>query len=122
DTLRRQFVQVHERRAEIHRIERRQIGRINEQMRRLELDRRYLQNVRERSEVEEAQLQRIMERIAVLQSDFEPLAAQAAALRRQLNENRFEFSLATGQTRSLPMGDLVHVFAPNQLNFIQRVG
>lgn len=122
DTLQRQLVQVHERRREIHNIERRQIGRINEQMRRLELDRRFLQNLRERSEAEEAQLQQVLQRIAVLQSDFEPLAAQAAALRRQLNENRFEFTLATGQSRSLPIGDLVHVYAPNSLNFVQRVG
>ncbi|MCD8483170.1 MAG: phosphate ABC transporter permease PstA [Verrucomicrobia bacterium] len=116
-----QLAQVHERRREIHRIERNQIGRINEQMRRLDLDRRYLENLSERTVAQQMQLDRIHERIAVLQSDFEPLAAQAAALRRQLVENRLEYSLATGQVRSITVGDLVHVYAPNQLHFLQRV-
>jgi phosphate transport system permease protein len=119
-TLRNLVEEVRERRKVINRIERRQIGRINLQMRELELEQRFFDSQEELTPAQETEQTRIRERLASLREEYDPLAARAGQLRAQQRETTLHFRLATGEERSLPIGDIVHFHYPNELGLVQR--
>lgn len=105
--------EVNARRAEILRMEKQEIGRINHEMERL----RIRENALRKSGGDEsaAELESIATRRAELQSDYEALAAKAIALRAEQNRNRFHLDLFTGEQHSFPVGHMVHFHYPNQM-------
>jgi phosphate transport system permease protein len=119
-TLRRSIAEVHERRQMIDHIERTQIGRINLEMRKLELDERYYAAIDEPAPAEEAALERIRQQLALLRDQYAPLAARAGELRQQQTEVQLHFRLSTGEERSSPVGHFVHFHYPNQLGVLGR--
>src|SRR5690606_23498015 len=52
----------------------------------------------------------------------DPLAAEAQVLRGQLRENVLHVRLSTGEERSMPLGDIVSYYYPNQLNVFEKSG
>jgi phosphate transport system permease protein len=122
DTLKRKVEEVQSRRATINDIERRQIGKINFQIRDLELDKRYLSRLPERTAQQEAQLASITERLDELQAVYDPLAIEASSLRARQHEVMLEYRLSTGHVRTAPLGEFVHYYYPNQLNILQKLG
>lgn len=102
------------RRAEIERIERGQIGRINAELAELKLQRKAL--------APGASAAALEAREQALQASYEQLATQAGELRQRQNAAQFKYRIANGKEISLPAGQLVHVTAPNQLGFFAKIG
>ncbi|MDP3921200.1 MAG: phosphate ABC transporter permease PstA [Candidatus Omnitrophota bacterium] len=104
---------------EIRKIERDEIGAINLKIERLrlrkkKLDRDVAQNA---DALEEAAL-----KLTDLQNRYNVLAAEATDLRQQQSRDALVYQLATDQKKRLPVGEVVHFYFPNRLNFIDRVG
>jgi phosphate transport system permease protein len=99
-------------RADLLRIERKQIGAISREMESLE---RALKTKGVRPEVAE-------KRKAELQADFDHLQAKAAAIRAKLAETRFHGRTVDGREVTYPAGNLLHVFPSNRATFTERVG
>jgi phosphate transport system permease protein len=109
------------RRAELRRIEKRDIGRINQRLTRLRLRERALERQRAAGrDVEAAQRQLAAEQTA-LQADYERRAARARELRAALQEHALVYRLASGESRQLAVGQIVDFYFPNELTGAQRL-
>lgn len=111
--------EVNERRKQIKRIEKGQIGRINREMEKIKLDTRVAEmedNLDEEIERKNAEKQ------ATLQTEYEKLASEARKLRAMQSEDRFVYRLAGGEERSIVTGDLVAFYFPNQMGTLSKVG
>jgi phosphate transport system permease protein len=108
--------EVNARRAAIKRLEKVEIGDINARMERIKLDEKALGNsASARAAALEAELK-------TLQAKYETLAAKAAALREQEADWTLTYRLPGGDERTIPLGQLMSFYYPNQLTFPQRVG
>jgi phosphate transport system permease protein len=108
ETLARLSAEAAARRAEIERIEKHEIGRINSRITEL--------RVRGKGSPES------LEAIAALDADYTKLAAQARELRAEQAASVLVYTTPTGVERVLPIGDLVELTRPNQLGFAQKAG
>lgn len=122
ETLKHLVREAEKLRTQINRTERHQIGRINLRMRELELENLYYQRKEQLSAAEESAFAAIQEEMNELQARYEPLATEAQRLRGQLRENALQVRLPTGEERSMPVGDIVSYYYPNQLNGFEKVG
>lgn len=114
--------EVRDRRQEINRIERFAIGRINLQMRDLELRERFFSRQESLTPEQEAEREAVRNRMAELQAEYDPLAAQAGALRAKQMAYHLDYQVISGEQRSMPVGHIVHYYYPNRLNTAQRTG
>lgn len=89
-----------ERREEILRIEKHEIGDINARMKRLE--------IRSRKEDVKAE-------IAKEQALYQTLADQAQKLRTAQTADKLLYKLASGEERSQNLGDILHFYQPNDI-------
>jgi phosphate transport system permease protein len=119
-TLHKLVDEVDARRAAITRIERHAIGRINLQMRDLELAERFYSRQDSLSPEQEAARDAIRQRMERLRAEYQPLADEAAALRAKQEENRLVYRLVTDEERSMPLGQIVHYYYPNRLTVAGR--
>ncbi len=119
-TMRKLVSEVADRRKEINRIERGQIGRINLQIDGLRMRLRFFDTLDELTAGQLAEKRDVEAQLANLQAEYEPLAAAAQQLRAKQNEVTLHYRLANGQQRSTPLGMLVDYYYPNQVNFFQR--
>ena len=101
------------RRGEILKLEKNKIGAINQKMTSLTMQMKGLGD---------ADAAPLKERQARLQTDYEVLAKQAGELRGQMDDDQLSYRLSTGLEKTVPLGQIVKVYRPNQLNFFQRVG
>jgi phosphate transport system permease protein len=116
-TLARLVNEATQRRREIERIERRQIGQINAELTQLR------NRTRARGDqLSPEELAAMEARQAELQCQFETLAAKARALRAQQEADKLEVRLSSGQLRTVAAGQIVHYFYPNALNLFGRMG
>ncbi len=120
-TLNRLVREVGDRRREINRIERFAIGRINLQMRDLELRERFFARQDALTPEQEAEYATVRQRMAELQAEYDPLAAQAGVLRARQMEYTLDYRVISGEARSMPVGHIVHYYYPNRLNTPARV-
>jgi phosphate transport system permease protein len=111
--------EVNARRDEINRIERKEIGQINQQMQHLQLKKKALTHDREK---DKSVLSDIDEKLKRLQVDYEVLAKRAGELRGKQADYSLSYRLADGFEKSIPMGELMSFYYPNQLNFASRAG
>lgn len=112
--------EVGKRREEIERIERRQIGKINLQMRQLELEQRFYREQEELNASEEVALAEIDRKIGELQARYEPLAAKAGELRAKQHQHSLHVRLATGEEQTISIGNLISYHYPNQLGLLGK--
>lgn len=122
DALNERVRELSDLRSRVDRIERRQIGRINLRMRELELDIRYYEALPDLTAEQVRKLESLHRERADLQGRYEPLAAEAQDLRRQLREDHLQVRMATGEERSMAVGDIVSYTFPNQLSLLQKSG
>ncbi len=122
ETLSRLVREVSERRREINRIERFAIGRINLQMRDLELRERFFARQEHLTAEQELERASVTQRMAELQAEYDPLAAAAGALRAKQMEYTLDYQVVSGEERSMPVGHIVHYYYPNRLNTRERFG
>ena len=112
--------EVRERNREINRIERFAIGRINLQMRDLELQERFFSRQDGLTPEQEVERQAVSDRMAELQAQYDPLAKEAGALRAQQMEYTLDYRVISGEERSMPVGHIVQYYYPNRLGTFAR--
>ncbi|MEN3944135.1 ABC transporter permease subunit [Prosthecobacter sp. SYSU 5D2] len=96
-----------DRRAEILKIEKHQIGDINARMKRLEI----------RSRTEDVKAE-----IAEEQALYQTLADQAQKLRTEQTADKLIYKLASGEERTQNLGDILHFYQPNDIGLIGQTG
>jgi phosphate transport system permease protein len=119
--LRERVDDVAARRAQIQRIERYDIGRINLQMRQLELEERYYSRQDELTAQQQAARDAVARRMEQLRAQYQPLADQAAELRAKQQQDTLVYRLVTGEQRSMSVGQIVDYYYPNRLSLPGRV-
>lgn len=110
-----------DRRDEIGRIEKNQIGRINHEMDNLAVERRSIER-RQGAQADPAAFKAIDDQTAALQAEYEVLAARARALREQQTRDTITYRLFTGGERTIPFGNIIDYSYPNRLGTLQRIG
>lgn len=108
--------EVNARRDTIKHIEKDQIGEINARMERIQLDQKVL------GDSASARFAALETELKNLQQEYEVLATKASALREEQNSWTLTYRLPSGDERSMPLGQLISYYYPNQLTFPQRVG
>ena len=108
------------RRAEIHRLERYDIGRINLQMRQLELEERFYARQTDLTSQQQSARDAVARRMDELRAQYQPLADQAASLRSKQQQGTLVYRLVTGEERSLSVGQIVDYYYPNRLALLGR--
>ena len=112
-----------DRRAAIRRIERDEIGAINRQLEKIRLERRALENKGPLvSPADQRRLADFDAAVADLQARYEKLAAKARELRGLQSVNRIAYTTMDGAERTLPTGDLIDYYRPNQLTVLNKAG
>ncbi|TDU72987.1 binding-protein-dependent transport system inner membrane component [Prosthecobacter fusiformis] len=96
-----------DRRAEILKIEKHQIGDINARMKRLEI----------RSRTEDVKAE-----IAEEQALYQTLADKAQKLRTAQTADKLVYQLASGEERTQNVGDILHFYLPNDIGIFGRTG
>ena len=119
-TLDQMVEQSNDRRDEIGRIEKRDIGDVNEKMLALRREKRRMQ--RDAGGGAADRLASIDAREQALQSEYATFAGEASALRAKQEESTVTYSIFDGREKTLPVGNIVGISAPNQLSTIQRLG
>jgi len=121
DTLATLVREAQDRRATIGRIDRREIGKINYEMREIELTLRYYQQKGYLSASEQAQVQQLNSKRAELQESYQILEARANQLREQQTVNLLEYRLPGGEQGSIQIGNLYDFYYPNRLSLFGRI-
>ncbi len=107
------------RRAQIEKIEKKEIGSINAEMTSLRNRERSLKSKDEKTAEEEKE---IAGKVGSLQGEFEKLATRARELRGEQKNDVLVLRLASGETRTIATGDIVGYFYPNDLGFFGKLG
>lgn len=111
------------RRVTIRQIERDQIGDINRQLEKIRLERRAIENKGPVvSTSDQRRLADFETTVAELQARYEQLAARARELRGLQSANRIVYTTMDGAERTLPTGDLIDYYRPNQLTLLNKAG
>lgn len=122
-TFKRLVKEGNERRDQIKKIERDHIGEINRELHAIRLSRRAIDNKgTDPSPADQATLVRHEARSAELQTRYESLATQARDLRALQSANKIVYTTLDGSERTLPTGDLIDYYYPNQLGFTDKIG
>jgi phosphate transport system permease protein len=122
-TLSRALEQVRYRYKAIHRMEKKEIGKINREVNRLTVEKRNLERMRAGGrEIPSGSLESIDNELARLQASFELLAAEARELRQQQRQEILEYRLSSGQVRTQAIGDFVGFHRPNDMSFPEKLG
>jgi len=111
-----------QRRKEIERVEKKQIGGINARMLGLRRQQRTVQSSAHSPAEKDTALAGIESAMNNLQSEYEVLAKKAGDLRKMQDENQLVYRAVNRQEKILPLGQLVEFYHPNQLGFSQRLG
>ncbi len=122
EAIERELGRVSDRRRIIERIERREIGRINLEMRALRLEENYLRSRADDGRDQSDAVTQVRARMAELEAEYEPLAARAGELRDEQRRAVLHYRLATGEERSAPMEQFVHILYPNEMGVLARTG
>jgi phosphate transport system permease protein len=94
---------------EIRDIEKREIGHINSRMEKLQIRRRAA-----------GPSDRIDADLAELQKNYDSLAKRASDLRILQDKGSFQYKLFSGETKHLPIAQIMNVYWPNAMNVFQR--
>jgi phosphate transport system permease protein len=121
ETLDRVIGEAAKQRREIRYLEKVRIGEINRDMDRLRFRQQALERDAERGRAQPEVLQSVLARQAALQEPYEKLAEQARALRLQLQEQSLTYRLMSGQEQTIPIGQAIHFYYPNELGYFDRL-
>lgn len=109
---------------EIHRVERKDIGKINYALEQLRLEERRLQlNAERYSEAELAQKRAALEaRRVEQQSRYEVFQAELISLYEQINRDSITASVADGREVTIPLAKVVMAYRPNEMGIFTKLG
>ncbi len=119
--LERLIDEGNQRRGQIERIERAEIGAINREMEELRLRRRAVEE-RGSSSADASQIAEMDARVSALQEQYELLAAEARRLRALQDAWTLAVRTPDGQERAYSLGGLMGVYHPNQLSPFEKCG
>lgn len=119
--LERLVAEAARRRAELRRVEKRDIGRINQRLTRLRLRERALERERAAGRDVTAALRAVAAEQTALQARYEQLAVRARALRAAQQEHALIYRLFSGEERRVALGQIVDFYFPNELTGAQRL-
>ncbi|MCS7091489.1 MAG: phosphate ABC transporter permease PstA [Verrucomicrobiota bacterium] len=121
-TLNRLVEEARRRRAEIRKLEKHDIGRLNRQMEELHLRMRQASSRRLDEGAYERQRQAWANQIAELETAYNQLASRARELRVLQEQAALVCRLADGRETSVPIGRILAWYRPNELDFTGRLG
>lgn len=114
--LAQSIAKVRERWQVIEDLEKHQIGAINRRFETLRLKlKRY------EADEDTTAVQATEEKIKELRNEYQILASEAAELRDQQEVDTFQYRLATGQQVTVPIGNVLGFYFPNQLGLFGRI-
>lgn len=122
ETLNGLVEEVRERREEIKAIEKEEIGAINKRMSQVRLRENRLEQQPNPGEEVRAELELLNRQRQALEQQYQALADKAQELREKQSEHQFAYQLFTGEEQSVPLGQIVRFYFPNQMTFVDRVG
>ena len=105
-------------RADILRIEKDDIGRINHALERLRLDQRRLEID---NEATPSALQAIAEETAVLQAAYKKLEDQLISLYQKINRDSVTVEVSTGQVIDVEVSHIVRIFRANDMSTAEKI-
>lgn len=120
DVLHRLVSESVERWGRIRKLEKVKIGRINRKLEALKLDKKGVDKLPDGSR-QDQELAEIEKERKTLQEQYEDLAAQARKMREEQKAYQLTYQLASGQEKSIAIGQILHTYYPNQLSTLQRV-
>lgn len=120
--FRQHIDEVRERRRQIDRLERKDMGRVNILISRENLERRYLMSLPDLTDRQHAELAAIDERLQVYNKELEPLLQESRRLRAMQDRSVFHYELIDGTPRSQPLGQIVNFYQPNAMSLLQKWG
>ena len=112
---------VEERRGAIAKIEKKAIGAINREMEAIRVEKLWLQSQYSQQADSRPEMRALDARKQQLDADYQKLEAAASQLRAQQQEERLTYQLVTGEERTQPLGEIVAVFEPNRMSFIEKI-
>lgn len=122
-TFERLVKEGNNRRDTIRHIERDQIGDINRELEKIRLQRRAIENKGpEVSPADQRRLASFDTAVKDLQAEYEVLAAHAREMRALQHANSIVYTTVDGAERTLPSGDLIDFYYPNQLSVTDKAG
>lgn len=107
---------LNSRRATIRKLEKDQIGRINQKIESLRLRQRQLE---EKGDLDGTE--KVMAKMTQLQADYEVLATEARELRNHQKKGLIRFRLPTGEERTQPLNALIRFHRPNQMGLVSKI-
>jgi phosphate transport system permease protein len=117
DTLRRLVKESNTRWNEIRFIEKKEIGKINQQMERLEIQRKALHQ-----RGDQQRIRVLQNKVDELQKKYDELAKKAGQLRALQEADFLTYKLFTGEEKRLAVSQIVSFYYPNELGLLQRIG
>jgi phosphate transport system permease protein len=117
--LQQRIRRVEELHAQLKRLEKRDIGRINSGLERLRLEARGLEL---QGRLDSAAQASMDERRAVLDADYEVIAAQITELYEQFNRDSMTVRISDGRESELVLGKVVRAFRPNAMGPLDKLG
>ena len=113
--------EIGHRRKTIKKIEKIQIGKINQKMEKIRLRLRGLEQAQESGNTDDVEeFRNLQEKKASLQAEYETLAEKAYNLRQLQDDHELEYRLITGEERRISLGKLVDYSYPNRLNIVDK--
>jgi len=112
---------VRERFEHITRLEKSQLGALNRQIDEWQNKQAFLLNRQASGEpVQQRRLDRIENRLEVLKIEFEAVVEELNRLRLMQEQGSIAYRLSSGETGSMPLGDILHVHRPNEMGWIRK--
>ena len=114
-------------RAKYTALEKKDIGRINHAIRKIDIQIKALTANKTTKEVQAdaaltAQIDAKEKEKEKWNAEYEILAKQAEEMREAQEKDSLTYRLVTGEEKTLPLGDFVHIYQPNQFGFGDKVG
>ncbi len=107
-------------RKEIKGIEKGEIGDINRKMNDLVLKQRGLERQYGQANVPASEIESMEAQQSSLQNEYEILAQRASQLREVQMADQFSYTTSNGETVTMPVGNIVDFYFPNQMSFLDR--
>ena len=121
ETLQQKIYEAEKRREAFTRIERIEIGAINQKIESIRIKKRFMLNEFGQEAPKSSEWLEMERKKNSLEEAYQRLASRAKLLRKQQQDTILHYRLETGETRNQPIGEITYAIYPNQLGFFDKV-
>ena len=121
ETLKKKIYEAQKRREAFTRIERIEIGAINQKIENIRLKKRFMGNEFGEEASKSPEWLAMDRKKNSLEEAYQTLASRAKLLRKQQQDTILHYQLESGETRSQPIGEITYAMYPNQLSFLEKI-